>query len=194
MTGDAVLACAREIKSADTEAVVAEFSSLLKSYGLETAYADRYGAEWARNAFERHGIKLRQSPPDRSALYLNLLLALNAGQIKLFGLPRLRSQLLALERRTIRGTARDVVDHPTAGADDLINACAGSLVLAATADLKKVHWYAASENWDQYAAEAAEGLTDLDRSRRAALGPDWRSKIAPSDPSYRPKDQQHDNT
>jgi hypothetical protein len=45
VTGDAVLACAREIKSADTEAVVAEFSSLLKSYGLETAYADRYGAE-----------------------------------------------------------------------------------------------------------------------------------------------------
>ena len=28
-------------------------------------------------------------------------------------------------------------------------------------------------------------MSPLDRSRRAALGPDWRSKIASSDPSYR---------
>ena len=34
-TGCAVLACAREVKSADTEAVVAEFAAILKSYGSE---------------------------------------------------------------------------------------------------------------------------------------------------------------
>ncbi len=61
-----------------------------------------------------------------------MLPALNAGQVKLLDLPRLRSQLLALERRTIRGTGRDKIDHPTAGADDLINAVAGALVLATT--------------------------------------------------------------
>jgi hypothetical protein len=141
VTGAAVLACARELKSADTESVVAEFATLLKSYGLDTAYADRYGAEWVRNAFERHGIDLRKSPHDRSGLYLNVLPALNAGQVKLLDLPRLRSQLLSLERRTLRGSGKDVVDHPTAGADDLINACAGSLVLAATADARRVRWH-----------------------------------------------------
>jgi hypothetical protein len=38
LSGAAVLACAREVKSADTEAVVAEFAALLKSYGVSTAY------------------------------------------------------------------------------------------------------------------------------------------------------------
>jgi hypothetical protein len=114
--------------------VVAEFAALLKSYGVSTAYGDRYGAEWVKGAFERHGISLRQSPHDRSSLYLNLLPALNAGQVKLLDLPRLRSQLLSLERRTIRGSGRDVVDHPSGGADDLINACAGALVMAAGAE------------------------------------------------------------
>ena len=146
LSGAAVLACAREVKTSDTEAVVAEFSSLLKSYHVTTAYADRYGAEWVRGAFERHGISLRQSPHDRSSLYLNLLPALNAGQVKLLDLPRLRSQLLSLERRTIRGSGRDVVDHPSGGADDLINAVAGALVLAASAEGRKIHWSAAAGN------------------------------------------------
>jgi hypothetical protein len=66
--------------------------------------------------------------------------ALNAGKVKLLDLPRLRSQLLALERRTIRGTARDVIDHPSAGADDLINAAAGALVMAESADRRTVKW------------------------------------------------------
>ena len=146
LSGAAVLACAREVKSADTEAVVSEFAALLKSYGVNTAYADRYGAEWVRGAFARHGISLRQSPHDRSALYLNLLPALNAGQVKLLDLPRLRSQLLSLERRTIRGSGRDVVDHPSAGADDLINAVAGALVMAAGAESQKIHWAAVAGN------------------------------------------------
>jgi hypothetical protein len=140
----AVLACARELKSPDTEAVVAEFAALLKSYGVNSAFSDRYGAQWVQDAFARHGISLRQSPHDRSALYLNLLPALNAGQVKLLDLPRLRSQLLALERRTVRGSGRDIVDHPTGGGDDLINAAAGALVLAASAENRKTHFSAAA--------------------------------------------------
>jgi hypothetical protein len=72
-----------------------------------------------------------KSPHDRSTIYLNLLPALNAGQVKLLDMPRIRSQLLALERRTVRGSGRDVVDHPSAGSDDLINVAAGALVMAA---------------------------------------------------------------
>jgi hypothetical protein len=128
--GVAVLACAREVKSPDTEATVAEFAALLQSYRVTTAHADRYGAEWVRSAFDRHGIKLLKSPHDRSELYLNFLPQLNSGQVKLLDLPRLRQQLLGLERRTIRGTGRAKIDHPTARADDLVNAAAGALVMA----------------------------------------------------------------
>jgi hypothetical protein len=54
--GVAVLAWAREVKSSDTEAVVNELCALLKSYGLDFAYGDRYGAEWVKAAFDRHDI------------------------------------------------------------------------------------------------------------------------------------------
>ena len=61
-------------------------------------------------------------------------------------LPRLRSQLLSLERRTIRGSGKDVIDHPRSGEDDLINAAAGALVMAAGAESRKIHWSAAAGN------------------------------------------------
>ena len=46
---------------------------------------------------------------------------------------RLAAQLCSLERRTARG-GRDSIDQPPGGHDDLINAAAGALVLAADAD------------------------------------------------------------
>ncbi len=209
-TGHAMLACAREIKSADTEAVVSEFAAILKSYGLTYVYGDRYGAQWVADAFKRHGIDLRKSLHDRSGLYLNLLPMLNSGQARLLDLPRIRSQLLALERRTIRGTGRDVVDHPQAGADDLINSVAGSLVLsianagrtfcaidAGGRMISIVGGVTTVTQLDDAGGVVGEPLvvpkedemlSHLDRSRRAALGKDWRSLIPPSDPSYRKKD------
>ena len=111
--GCCVLAATRELKSENTESVVAEFAAMLKSYGVTTVWGDRYGAFWVVDAFGRHGITLKHSPHTRSELYLNLLLMLSAGQAKLLDIKRLRSQLLALERRTIRGTGREIVDHPT---------------------------------------------------------------------------------
>jgi hypothetical protein len=127
------LASARELKTPDTESVVREFSEMLKSFGITRAFSDRYGAEWVRNAFARHGIELLKSPLTRSEIYANFAPMLNAGQVRLLDNQRLRSQLLALERRTTRGTGRDVIDHPTGGADDLANAACGALVMVARA-------------------------------------------------------------
>jgi hypothetical protein len=73
-------------------------------------------------------------------LYLNLVPALTSGQARILDLPRLRSQFLSLERRVTRGTGKEIVDHPSSGADDLANAVAGCLVLAATAERHKVTW------------------------------------------------------
>jgi hypothetical protein len=44
--------------------------------------------------------------------------------------PKMVAQLCGLERRTTRGTGRDIVDHPPNAHDDLINAVAGALCLA----------------------------------------------------------------
>jgi hypothetical protein len=139
-----ILACAREVKSADTESVVAEFAAFLKSYGLTTIQGDRYGQHWVIDAFQRHGVTLKHSQYDRSALYLNLVPALTSGQAKILDLPRLRSQFLSLERRITRGTGKEIVDHPSSGADDLANSVAGALVLAANAHRDKTVWSVAT--------------------------------------------------
>lgn len=110
--------------------MAAEFSALLKSYGLSFAYADEYGKEWTKGAFTRHDTELRSSPYFKNEIYLNFLPSLNSGKAKLLDLPRLRQQLLSLERTTSCGTGRDTVNHPNAGHDDLINAAAGALVMA----------------------------------------------------------------
>jgi hypothetical protein len=142
-TGCCVLAATRELKSENTESVVAEFAALLKSYGVATVWGDRYGAFWVADAFQRHGIQLKHSPHSRSELYLNLLPMLSAGQAKLLDIKRLRGQLVALERRTIRGTGKEIVDHPSkaGAADDLSNCVAGALVMVASAERSKVIWY-----------------------------------------------------
>jgi hypothetical protein len=127
----AVLAAVRELKTSDTDAVVAEFATLLRSYGVSQARADRYGAQWVVDAFKRQGIELIKSPYTRSEIYGNFSPMLNSGQVRLLDNKRLRSQVLALERRTIRGTGRDQIDHPRAGEDDLANSAAGACVMAA---------------------------------------------------------------
>jgi hypothetical protein len=128
--GVATLAAASEIKGGAVEAVVSDFVTLLRSYGISEVWSDRYGAAWVWNAFERAGVRLQYSPKTRSELYLELLPALHSKQVELLDLPKLQSQLLALQRRTT-SAGRDIVDHPGGAHDDLANACAGALVMAA---------------------------------------------------------------
>ncbi len=47
---------------------------------------------------------------------------------------RLVAQLCGLERRTMRTTGRDLIDHPPGGMDDLANACAGAVALVLRKD------------------------------------------------------------
>ena len=54
----------------------------------------------------------------------------NGGRVRLLDVPRLRDQLVGLERRTGRGTGRDIIDHRPGGHDDVANAVAGALALA----------------------------------------------------------------
>jgi hypothetical protein len=113
------------------EAVVGECAGLAKAYKLTQLTGDHWGGEWVVEAFRKHGIGYTTAEKPKSAIYGEFLPLLNSGRVELLDHPRLLSQLCALERRTGRGSGRDTIDHPPGGHDDVINAVAGAVVLAA---------------------------------------------------------------
>lgn len=108
------------------EAVVSEFADLMKLYRISVVTGDRYGGEWPREAFRRHGIEYRPAEQTKSTLYVDLLPQLNSGHVELLDLRVLINQLTTLERRTARG-GRDSIDHAPGSHDDVANAVAGAL-------------------------------------------------------------------
>lgn len=126
----AVLDALREIKAPfNPRAAVAELAPVLKAYRIARLVGDFYGGEWPSERFREAGFEYQRSEKTKSELYAALLPTLNCGQVQLLDVPRLKSQLMALERRTAR-SGRDSIDHPPRSRDDLINAAAGALVLA----------------------------------------------------------------
>jgi hypothetical protein len=113
------------------EAVVSECAELLKSFGISSVRGDRYAGEWPRERFKVHGITYELSEKNKSEIYLTLLPLLNSQRVELLDHPRLVAQLCGLERRTARG-GRDSIDHAPRAHDDIANAAAGALVLAAS--------------------------------------------------------------
>jgi hypothetical protein len=103
---------------------VLEFCALLKSYRIFEAHGDRYAGEWPRERFGAHGIRYEVADKPKSDLYRDLLPVLNSHRVELLDVPRLASQLCALERRTARG-GRDSIDHPPHAHDDVANCVAG---------------------------------------------------------------------
>jgi len=91
---------------------------------------DRYGGEWPREQFRKQGVEYRLSEYVKSDLYRELLPLLNSQGVALLDVPRLLAQLCGLERRTARG-GKDSIDHGPNAHDDVINSCAGAIVLAA---------------------------------------------------------------
>ena len=131
LQGVPTLAAIREVRPPfQPDAVVGEFSALMKSYGIHRAQSDKFAGDWPLQAFAKSGIRLEPSAKPKSDLYLELLPLLNGGRCALLDNPRLVAQLCGLERRTAR-SGKDSVDHgPAANAhDDLCNAAAGALLL-----------------------------------------------------------------
>jgi hypothetical protein len=112
------------------EAVVKEFSDFLKTFRISRVTGDRYGGEFPRELFRKHGIDYKTSELTKSDIYRELLAPLNSGRIELLDNSRLIAQLCGLERRTSRG-GRDSIDHSPGGHDDVINSAAGALVAKA---------------------------------------------------------------
>ena len=111
--------------------MVEEFAALLKSYRVSTVVGDRYGGEWPRERFRKHGIEYRVADKPRSDLYRDMLPAVNSGRVDLLDVGRLTNQLIRLERRTPRG-GKDMIDHAPGVQDDLANAVAGAITAVLT--------------------------------------------------------------
>jgi hypothetical protein len=109
--------------------VISEMSVNLKTYGVTRCKGDRYSAQFAVASFAACGIKYEHSEMNRSELYLEALPKITSGEVELLDDERLLDQFANLERRT-RSGGRDIVDHPSGGADDLCNACSGAIAFA----------------------------------------------------------------
>jgi hypothetical protein len=126
-----ILDCIRERKAPfSPDDVSKEFADTIKSYGIASCRSDRYAGAWPRERFAVHGVDVQPALQVKSDIYLSLLPLLNSGRVELLEHPRLTAQLCALERRTARG-GKDSVDHSPGAHDDVINAAAGAIVMAA---------------------------------------------------------------
>jgi hypothetical protein len=111
------------------EQVVEEFAKIIRSYRCTKVYGDRYGGEWPREQFRKHGVNYEPAEKSKSDLYRDLLPLINSGAVDLLEHDRLLMQFTSLERRISRG-GRDSIDHPPGAHDDIANAVAGALVIA----------------------------------------------------------------
>jgi hypothetical protein len=127
-----VIDATREVRPPfSPEAVIDDFTSLLKSYRVAKVRGDRYAGEFPRELFRKRGITYDVSEKPKSDLFRDLLPLLNAGCIMLPKSERLISQLCGLERRVSRA-GKDSIDHGPGGHDDLANAVAGCADLVAS--------------------------------------------------------------
>jgi hypothetical protein len=77
----AVVDLIREVRPPfNPDAVVAEFASLLKAYGIRTVKGDRYGGIWPRDRFCVHGVDYQVVGKSASDFYCELLPILNSGR------------------------------------------------------------------------------------------------------------------
>jgi hypothetical protein len=111
-------------------AVVGEMAATLKCYRISTVYGDRFAGEWPREQFRKHGVRYEPAEKSKSEIYLAFLPLINSSLVELTDDRKLVAQLCQLERRVVRG-GRESIDHPRGLHDDLANAVAGVLVLAA---------------------------------------------------------------
>lgn len=137
-----VLDCVREVRPGfSPQDVVREFSAVFKSYGITRIVGDAWGGGFVREPFAP--LEYVLSKQNRSEIYRDGLALLNSRVVQLLDHSVLISQLCNLERRT--GSTRDNIDHPKGQHDDVANAGMGAILLAATADSRKITWTVATD-------------------------------------------------
>jgi hypothetical protein len=121
-----------EVRPPCNPTATVRFAAHLHAYGLRRVEGDRWGGEWPATEFREHQVEYDVAEKPKSILYAEALPVLNSHRCELLDVPRLRAQLLGLERRTARG-GRDSIDHAPGGHDDVSNAVCG-LIAKLTAE------------------------------------------------------------
>lgn len=118
--------------------VISEFATALRKYGIRRITSDAFGGEWVTEAWRKQGIKAIKSPLNASALYLELIPVIGAGQdaLELPDHETLIDQLAGLERKT-RSGGREIVDHARGSHDDAANCVAGVVQMLATKKVRR---------------------------------------------------------
>jgi hypothetical protein len=130
-TDKIILDCLREARPPfKPQRVVGEFSKVLLSYGIRQICSDRYAGEWVSSSFRDYGIMVENSERSTSEIYRDFLPILSNRRVELLDSKRLVSQLRGLERKT-RSGGKDIITHYPGGHDDVANAAAGALTMAA---------------------------------------------------------------
>ena len=180
----AIIDAIREVRPPfSPESTVSEFASLLRGYHVSTVVGDRYAGEWPRERFQAHGITYTTASSPKSDLYRDSLSFLNSGRVELLDLPKLKTQLLGLERRVARG-GRDSIDHGPGQHDDIANAVAGAICGTTMAQ-------GGAAGWIEFMRRQAEEpwrfrrFTDFDAVRAPGdeIGWSFQTPSVPDEPS-----------
>lgn len=111
-----------------------QLAKTLKRFGLRFVTGDKYAGEYPADGFRAHQIGYTPSELTRSQIYVEFLPLMMGGKTELIRDNKLRTELVALDRRTTSN--REIIDHPPDGSDDRANCAAGALGLAAKIGLK----------------------------------------------------------
>lgn len=130
--GVAVLDLLREIEPPFNpgQVIANQFAPVLREYGITKVTGDRHALGFVSEAFASCGIRFEPTTLSKSELYAEFLALVNTEAVALLDHPTMKTQLLALERRSMRG-GRESIDHPRGANshDDVANVAAGALVL-----------------------------------------------------------------
>jgi hypothetical protein len=112
----------------DNKGVIREIMMICKQYDVYEITQDRHAIGWISADLEPHEIRVEPSEKTKSEIYEYFAVLMNKNEIELLDNPRLKSQIVGLQR-ILKSGGLVKIDHYRGGHDDCINAAAGALVL-----------------------------------------------------------------
>ena len=111
-----------------------DFAKVLKEYKVTRVVGDRFAGAFPAEAFSKAGVTFEATDHSKSQIYKAVLPLITSGRVELLDKPRLRNQLLNLERKATAG--RETIDHHRGAHDDVANCVSGLLVLLSEKGVK----------------------------------------------------------
>jgi hypothetical protein len=126
----------------DNKEVIREIMMICKQYNVYEITQDRHAIGWIAADLEPHEIRVEPSDKTKSEIYEYFAVLMNKNEVELLDNPRLKSQLVGLQR-ILKSGGLVKIDHYRGGHDDCINAAAGVLVLCSSEERdsgQEVEW------------------------------------------------------